>query len=82
MFSQASVILFTGGVSASVHAGIHTPSGQVPPPGRYIAPGRYTAPCAGTLPWAGTTPRYTPMTVTAVDGTHPTGMLSCYLTKV
>ena len=30
MFSQACVILFTGeGVSASVHAGIHTP----PPPG-------------------------------------------------
>ena len=30
MFSQAYVILFTGGVSASVHAGIHPPWEQAP----------------------------------------------------
>ena len=29
MFSKMSMILFTGGVSAPVHAGIHTHPGQV-----------------------------------------------------
>ena len=32
MFLHLSVILFTVGVSASVHAGIHTPRQQTPPP--------------------------------------------------
>ena len=41
-------------------------------------PGRYTP--MQVHPHAGTTPRRTgiPSTVTAADGTHPTGMLSCY----
>ena len=52
-----------------VHPPAGTSSGQVHTPGRCTPPG------AGTLPSprAGTPP---PM-VTAADGTHPTGMLSC-----
>ena len=66
-----------GGVCLSACWDTHPP-GQVPP-GRYFPLGRYT-PLAGTLPlvrytpWAGTPP---PM-ITAADGTHPTGMLSCW----
>ena len=35
------------------------------------------------IPWTGTTPQAgtPPTTVTAADGTHPTGMLSCYTKK-
>ena len=51
MFLNMSVILFTWGVYASVHAGIH-------PPGRHLSPEQ---------------------TATAADGTHPTGMHSCFL---
>ena len=53
-------------VSASVHAGIHSP-GLVHPPGQ-VPPGR-------DIP----TGQVHPSTVTAADGTHPTGMLSCCL---
>ena len=69
MFSQASVILFTEG-------------GGVCPLGRH--PPRADTPRADTTP--GQTPpgrhplgRHPPpgQTVTAVDGTHPTGMHSC-----
>ena len=67
MFSQASVILFTG-VSASMHAGIHPP-GQTPTPGRHPAPGRH--PPGQTPPPAG-------KTATAADGTHSTGMHSYF----
>ena len=35
MFLHLSVILFTGGVSASVHAGIHTPPRSRHPPSRH-----------------------------------------------
>ena len=42
MFSQASVILLMGGVSASVHAWIHPPWEQTPPP----------PPGADTPPWS------------------------------
>ena len=60
-------------------AGTPTPPRQVHPPGRYT-------PRAGT-PWQVHPPgRYTPVgsytpttTVTAADGTHPTGMLTCIL---
>ena len=88
MFLHLSVILFTGGVCASVHAGIHThPLDRYTPLGRYtprqVHPlGRYTS-RAGTPPHAGTPllGRYTlPTTVIAADGTHPTGMLSCHTT--
>ena len=60
------------------------PTGRYTPPGRYpqVHPlGRYT-PQARTSPRAGT-PRQVPpqQTVTVADGTHPTGMHSCYLTS-
>ena len=55
MFLYLSVICPQEGVSASVHAGIHTSH-----------PGR--SPLADT-------PQ---QTATAADGTHPTGMHSCY----
>ena len=41
MFSQVSVILFIGGVSASVHAGIHTPLGRYTPRQVHLPLGRY-----------------------------------------
>ena len=41
IFSQASVILSTGGVSAPVHAGIHTPESDSPPPPRQAPRGRH-----------------------------------------
>ena len=92
MFLHLSVILFTGGVSAPVHAGIHTPLGRhplgrhppaqcmlgytPPPPAQCIL--GYTSPCPVH---AGNTP---PCPVhagihmaTAADGTHPTGLHSC-----
>ena len=50
------------GVSASVHAGMHSPSGQTSPPGQ-------TPPCPvhTGIDMA-----------TAADGTNPTGMHSCF----
>ena len=74
IFSQASVILSSGGVYSSMHWGRHPPPRQTP---RWAD----TSPCpvhAGI---------HTPFTVhagihphpaaTAADGTHPTGMHSC-----
>ena len=66
-----------GGVSASVHAGIHTPiPGQTSPwadtpqadtlPGK-TPPGRHPLPVHAGIDMA-----------TAADGTHPTGMHSCF----
>ena len=49
MFLQASVILLTGGVSASVHAGIPHPLGADTPPSRH--------PPEQTPPWEQTPPR-------------------------
>ena len=60
MFSQASVILFTGGVYPSMHWGRH-PVADAP---------------LGRHPQADT-PLQTPLTATAADGMHPTGMHSC-----
>ena len=58
MFLHLSVILFTGGVSASVHAGIHPWEGT-PPWQVYTPLGRYSP--AGTPHWVGTPPtRCTP----------------------
>ena len=53
MFSQASVILFTGeGVSAPVHTGIHTPPRQTPPGQTPLeqTPPQMTTAEDGTLP--------------------------------
>ena len=62
------MILFTGGVSASVHAGIpppgaDTPEEQTPPP-----QSRHTPPSAEH---AGRYGQH-------AGGTHPTGMQSCF----
>ena len=51
MFLHLSVILFTGGVSASVHAGIHppeqtpTPHWEQTPPSKHTPPWEQTPPC-------------------------------------
>ena len=58
IFTQASVILFTGGWQT--------------PPKRQTPPSRADTPLPSTC-WD--TP---PSTATAADGTHPTGMHSCY----
>ena len=63
MFSQVCVILFTGGVSASVHAGIHTP-----PLGADTPHGADTPPGADT-PWS----RHPPGTDTHLPGSRPPG---------
>ena len=75
MFSQASVILFTGGVS-----GRHPP-GQTPP-GRHSL-GRHTpvqTPPVQASSWADIPPGRHPsqQAATAADGTHPIGMHSCF----
>ena len=57
MFSQASVILLTEGVSASVHAGIHTPGADTPP--QADTPPEQTPPGADT-PQEQTPPEQTP----------------------
>ena len=86
IFSQASVShsVHRGGVCLGACWDLHTPSRY--PPGRYtpregtphpqaVHPlGRYI-PQARTPPTGQIHP--SPMTVTAVDGTYPTGMLSC-----
>ena len=60
MFSQASVILLTGGVSTSEHAGIHTPpradTPQEQTPPRADTPPEQTPPGADT-PQEQTPPR-------------------------
>ena len=67
MFLHLSVILFTGGVSASVHAGVPIPY-----------------PLGADIPWEKTPQEQKPPTphpqhtATPADGTHPTGMHSCY----
>ena len=90
MFLHRSVILFTAGVSASVHAGIHpqqtSPWADTPwadsPPGQ-TPPGQ-TPPCpvhAGihTPPC----PVYAGIDMaTAADGAHPTGMHSCLVLMI
>ena len=63
IFSQASIILSTGGVC-------QTPPGQTPPVQTSPSLPRQPSSWADTL-WAGTPPR---QTATAADGTHPTGM--------
>ena len=67
MFSQASVILSMGG---EMYTPDQTPPGQTPAP----PPGQ-------TLPQADTPPPLLE-TVTAEDGTHPSGMYSCFLFKI
>ena len=76
MFSQACVILFTGG-SASVHAGIPHPLEQTPPP-REQTPPRSRPPGADILPRAEHAGRYGQ----GAGGTHSTGMQSCFFSII
>ena len=82
MFLHVSVILLTGGVSASVHAGIqHPPWEQTPTPGADTSPGAFTpgadTPLEETPPGAVHAWRHLGQ---QAGGTHPTGMHTC-LTK-
>ena len=82
MFSQASVILFTGG---GMYPSMHwadTPPRQTRPdtplPSAWL--GYTQPPCpvhAGIHPPAQCMLGYNPPAATAADGTHPTGMHSC-----
>ena len=90
MFSQACVILFTGGVSVSVHAGIPPPPPradtpppeQTPPVSRHPRnrhpPGADT-PGADTPPPGADTPpaEHAGRYGQRAGGTHPTGIQSC-----
>ena len=62
MFLQVCVILFTGGVSASVHAGIPHPPEQTPqehtPPGSRHPPRNQTPPGLSTPPGTKYTPHW------------------------
>ena len=68
MFLHASVILFTGGVSASVHAGIQPPRGGDPHPQEKTLTPRKTPPGAVHAGYG-----------KQASGTHPTGMHTCYV---
>ena len=74
IFLQASVILSTGGVSASVDAGIPPPRSRHPPGSRH--PGSRHPP-EQTPTGADTPPKETPAYGQRAAGTHPTGMHSC-----
>ena len=62
-----------GGLLASVHAGIHHPHPLGSHPAGQTPLGRHPP---GRHPWADTRPQ---QMSTAADGTHRTGMHSCYL---
>ena len=68
IFLHLSVILFTGGGSASVHAWIPPPAPDQTPPGT-------------RHPLGADIPREAAYGQSAA-GTHPTGMHSCYLNEV
>ena len=76
MFLDLSVILFTGGGFASVHAGI-----SPPPPRKEVPPQEGSTPREGSTPsLEGSTPpgrKHPPETAAAADSKHPTGMHSC-----
>ena len=83
MFLQASVILLTGGVSASLHAGIPPPWSRHPPrhPPKSRPPQEQTPP-QSRHPLGLSTPlgtKYTPQEADGqrAAGTHSTGMHSC-----
>ena len=83
MFSQASVILSTGGVwvdTPRADTSLGRPTGQTPhwadnPLGRHPFLGRQPP---GQTPLPGQT-LLPQQTATAADGTHPTGMHSCLM---
>ena len=80
MFLQASVILLTGGVSASVHAGIPHPLGadtpppqaDIPPPRADTPPSKQTPPQEQTPPGADP-PEQTPTRADPPRSRHPPG---------
>ena len=57
MFSQACVILFTGGCLPQCMLGYHTPLEQTPPPRADTPPGSRHPPGADTPPWSRHPPR-------------------------
>ena len=80
IFSQASVILFTGGGLPQCMLGYHTPW-QEDPPGKADPPGMETPTGKADAPWQGRPPgKETPCAVHAgrygqqAEGIHPTGM--------
>ena len=82
MFLHLSVILFTGGVSAPVHAGIHTPLGRHPPgrqpPAQCVLGYTPPPPAQCILGYTSPYPVHAGIHMaTAADGAHPTGMHSC-----
>ena len=91
MFSQACVILFTGGCLPQCMLGYHTPPRSRHPPGADTPQSRHTAwsrhpPQEQTPPGEHTPPEQTPPPPGAehagrygqhAGGTHPTGMQSC-----
>ena len=81
MFSQACVILFTGGCLPQCMLGYYTPLGnRHPPQSRHSPQSRHPPSRADTpLPCCRHPQEQTPPrdTATAADGTHPTGMHSC-----
>ena len=79
------VCLSTGG-SASVHAGMPPPGPDPPGPGtphmtRHPQDQPPPPPWANHLPRDQATPLPQEQTATAADGTHPTGMHSCFEMK-
>ena len=77
MFLQACVILFTGGVSASMHSGIHTPRSRHP---QSRHPPEQT-PAGADTPWEQTPPaaEHAGRYGQRAGGTHSTGMQSCWV---
>ena len=85
MFLQVCVILFTGGVSASVHAGIPHPPGadtpweQTPHWSRHPPRTKYTPPGLSTPPGTKYTPhgtKYTPMGLSTIPPEADSGIRS------
>ena len=73
MFLQVSICPWGEGVSALLHAGIHTLQADTPP-GRHF-PGQ-------TPPGRHLMGRPSPKMATEADGTHPIGMHSCLFFKL
>ena len=83
MFSQACVknSVHRGGVCIKAHTPGQTTPRQTPagrhPPGQTIPPGRHPPPPLGRHPPG----RHPLLAATAADGTHPTGMHSCWFNE-
>ena len=81
MFSQASVILFTGGCMVDTPRADNNPA-RHPPAQCMLGYSTLPSACWDTHPPAQCMLGYTPPAVTAADSTHPTGMHSCFTNKL